>query len=394
MSAVLIAALAALGQPAAAAPAAAAPEAPAAWIQPDPSTLRRVFGVRYTRSYADFELLKTNEEEWTVPLISPDGVRLYVGTRTGILEALDLATGESLWKRTDMGTLGYGMAEFRGRVLVGSDAALVGLDPQIGKEHWRVEIEGKLAAEMTVTGTVALLPVRPNTLVAVDLVEHKVLWRVKRPTPDSITVRGQCPAVIDAARGRVYVGFSDGTLVALDKDTGSTVWVAPLGTRKDFFADVDVAPILVDDGKALLTASYNGGLFKLDAETGNRIWHQPLGRITGLVRIDRGLLVASLGSGQVAALYEANGKVRWRYKVKKGYPSQPIALEHGLVAFAVSKGPITILDAARGRPVQLITPGSGMVVPPARSGDDMVALTNEGLLLVMRRGEGGGAAAR
>lgn len=389
MGALLLAALAALGQP-----TAAAPEAPAVWVQPEADTLTRVFGVRYTRSYADFELLKTNEEEWTVPLISEDGVRLYVATRTGVLEALDLATGESLWKRDDLGTVGYGMAEFRGRVVLGSDSALVALDPQLGREHWRLDLDGKISAAMTLTGTVALVSVRPNALVAVDLVAQKVLWRIKRPTPDGITVRGQCTPGVDAARGRAYVGFSDGALLAVDIATGNTLWVTTLGIRKDFFADVDVTPLLADGGKALITASYNGGLFKLDAETGAKIWSQPLHRITGLVRIDRGLLVASLGSGQVAGLYEANGKVRWRYKVKKGYPTAPVALDPGLVAVGVSKGPLTILEAVTGRPVQLITPGSGLSVPPTRSERDLVALTNEGLLLVTRRGEGVGAAAR
>ena len=390
MRALLFAALAALGQP-----SAAGPQSPAAWVEPEADTLGRVFGIRYIRSYAEFELLKTNEEEWTVPLLSADGVRVYVATRTGVLEALDLDSGASLWKRKDMGTVGYGMAEFRGRLILGSDAALVAVDPQIGRDHGRVDLDGKISAPLTITGTVALVPVRPNSLVAVDLVANKVLWRIKRPTPDGITVRGQCPPAVDAARGRLYAGFSDGTLLAVDLATGSTVWVATLGIRKDFFADVDVTPLLVDGGKALITASYNGGLFKLDAETGQKVWSQPLTRVSGLIEAQDGLLVASLGSGQVAGVYAANGKVRWRYKVGKGYPTVPVDLGQNLVGVGVSQGPFTVLEAGSGRPVQLVAPGSGgMSVPPTVRDRDVVVLTNGGLLVVMRRGEGSGASAR
>lgn len=366
-------------------------DAPSTWVEPDPSSLRRVFGVRYKKDYSTFELLKTNAEEWTPPLISEDRSRLYVGVHTGELEALDLTSGERLWRREDMGTIGWGMREHRGHLLIGSDSSLVAVDQQLGGDAWRVDLDGKVAAPMAVTGTVAVVPVRPNAVVAVDLVSAKVLWRVKRPTPDGITVRGQCPPTIDEARGQVYVGFSDGTLLALDLRSGNTVWVAALGIKRDFFADVDVQPVMSEDGKALLTASYNGGLYKLSAEDGKQLWKQPITRVTGLVRVARGLMVATLGSGQVIGLYEENGKVRWRYKVAKGYPTTPIALEHGFVAFGVSQGALTILEVGTGRPKQLLTPGSGFSVAPDYHSPDLVGLTNEGLLLVLRYGEGVGA---
>lgn len=367
-------------------------DAPSTWVEPEAATLKNVFGLRYKRSYAAFKLLQTNAEEWTEPLISADRARIYVGTRAGVLETLDLETGESIWKRKDMGAMGYGMAEHRGFLLLGSDSSLVAVDQQIGRDRWKVDLGAKIGAAFVVTGTVAIVPIRPNALVAVDLVSGNILWRAKRPTPEGISVRGQCPPTVDAERNRVFVGFSDGTLLALDLKTGKTNWVATLGKRRDFFADVDVQPLLMDGGRALLTASYNGGLFKVDAETGKTIWQQELKRVTGLTRVEPGLIVATLGSGQVVGVYEANGKVRWRYKLNKGYPTKAVSLDHGLTAFGVSQGPLTILDTGTGRPVQLLTPGSGLSVPPVREGPDLIALSNRGLLLVMRHGQGIGVA--
>lgn len=364
-------------------------DAPSTWVEPQAQSLKKVFGLRYTRDYSEFQLLQTNAEEWTQPLISADRARIYVGTRSGVLEALDLSTGDSLWKRADMGAIGWGMQEYRGYVVLGSDSSLVAVDQQLGRDHWKVELDGKISAGVVVTGTIALAPIRPNAVVAVDLVKGEVLWRIKRPTPDGITVRGQCTPAVDPATGRAYLGFSDGTVLAVDLQTGKTLWIATLGVRRDFFADVDVQPLLTDNGKALITASYNGGLFKLDAESGREIWKQDLTRISGLTRVEPGLLVATLGSGQVAGVYEANGKVRWRYKVKKGYPTQAVSVGHGLAIFGVSKGPMTVLEVNTGRPVQLIAPGSaGQSVPPAREGSELVALTNKGMLLVLRHGAG------
>ncbi len=367
-------------------------DAPSTWVEPQAHTLKTVFGLRYKRSYASFKLLQTNAEEWTEPLISADRSRIYVGTRSGVLETLDLATGESLWKRKDMGTMGYGMAEYRGYLVLGSDSSLVAVDQQIGRDRWKVDLGAKIGAAFVVTGTVAVVPIRPNALVAVDLVSGNILWRAKRPTPEGISVRGQCPPTVDAARNRVFAGFSDGSLLSLDLVSGKTNWVATLGKRRDFFADVDVQPLLTDGGRALLTASYNGGLFKVDTETGKIIWQQDLKRVTGLTRVEPGLIVASLGSGQVAGIYEANGKVRWRYKLRRGYPTKAISLAHGLTAFGVSQGPLTVLDIGTGRPVQLLTPGSGLSVPPVVEGPDLIALSNRGMLLVLRHGAGIGVA--
>lgn len=366
----------------------------AMFTAPAPDSLRRVFGVRYKRDYGSFELLQTNQEEWTVPRISDDGARVYVGTRSGVLEALDLFSGEVLWTRRDMGTLGWGLSEFRGYLVLGSDANLVAVDQQIGRDHWKVDLGGRVSAPLTVTGTVALVPIRPNNLLAVDLVEGKVLWRFGRPTPDGISVRGQCSPTVDEARGQVYMGFSDGTLVALSLKDGTTQWVSTLGKRKDFFPDVDATPLLTTDGKGLIAASYNGGLFELDPDTGERRWAQPVERIFALTRVEPGLIAASLGNGQVVGLYEANGKVRWRYRAKSGYPTKAVDVGNGKLVFGTSRGPITVLETQTGRPVQLIDPGSGLSVAPAHRSPDLVALSNKGLLLVMRYGEGVGISGR
>ena len=40
------------------------------FVKPEPDTLRKVLGVRYTRDLSTFEFFETNVKEWTIPLIS------------------------------------------------------------------------------------------------------------------------------------------------------------------------------------------------------------------------------------------------------------------------------------------------------------------------------------
>lgn len=358
------------------------------WVRPEPSTLKKVYGLRHAFELSEFELLKNNQEEWTRPYVSADGVRMFAGARTGRLECREVGTGELLWYRNDLGAIGASMGEFRGQLVVGSDSSLLLLEQQLGQDRKKVDLSGAIGGRLTITGTVAIIPIRPNLVMAVDLVAGQELWRYKRATPDGITVRGQAAPTVDPVSRKVYAGYSDGALVALSLDKGTPLWTAQLGNARDFFADVDTQPLLVDGRAALIAASYNGGLYKLDASNGRPIWKQEIFRILGLAQASPGLLVASDGDGQVLGLFEATGKVRWRYKLKHGAPTEPVALGRSLVAVGASNGPLAILDVEEGQPVQLFNPGSGLSVAPYVRDQDLVIMTNKAGFLALRYGEG------
>lgn len=362
------------------------------FTKPEPGTLRRVLGLRFTKDLSEFDLLEINEEEWTTPLISDDNVRGFVGTRKGKLYAYDLTSGEELWKRSDMGAIGASMIEFRQKVILGSDSSLVALDQQIGKERWRLDLDAPIGGRMVRTGTIAVIPIRPNAYVAVDLLKGERIWQTKRPTPEGISVRGQAPPAIDRVRRRAYLGFSDGALVSMNLDTGGTEWVAQLGNARDFFADVDSQPQLVDGGRAVIAAAYNAGLFKVEAETGRVIWKREQTRINSLTRVGASMLVAGHGDGQVLGIGTSKGNVRWRFRFVKGAPVEPLSIGRNLVAVGCTAGPMAVLSIDDGRPVQLVNPGSGVSVPAFWDDPDLLLLSNKALLLVMRYGSGTGTA--
>jgi outer membrane protein assembly factor BamB len=366
---------------------------PAGFVRPDPSTLRKVIGVRYTRDLEGFEFFETNQEESTIPLISEDNVRAFVATRKGVLLALDVQTGEQLWRRDDMGAVGRSMIEYQQKVVLGSDSAVVALDQQIGKERWRIDVDAPIGGKIARTSSIAVIPLRPNMFVGVDLEKGERLWRVKRPTPEGITVRGQAQPTIDRSKRRAYLGFSDGALAAVDLYTGATLWTAVIGNASDFFADIDTPPVIVDEGKAVIGAAYNTGLFKLDASSGAVIWKQPNLRISGMTTAGAGLMVAVTGDRQVLGIYTENGKIRWRYKFRAGAPVDPVFIGRNQVVVGSTGGPMVVLDVDMGKPLQILSPGSsGMSVPPAWDDPDMVLLSNKGTLMVMRYGSGSNAA--
>ncbi len=357
------------------------------WVSTPESKLRKIYTPRFKSDLGRFELLKIAEEEWTRPFISDDQARLYVGSRGGMVQALSTSDGEVLWQRSDMGTIGASIVEVQGQLILGSDSDVVALARSTGETKWKLGVNGRIGGQITVYNNIAILPVRPNAFVAVDVETGEQKWRVQRQTPSGITVRGQAPATVDARRGSVYLGFSDGALMAVSVFDGANQWLVQLGKRGEFFADIDAAPLLVENGRALIVASYNGGFARINPDTGEVLLkNEALVRLNGLVDTDGGIVVGSYGDGQVLGIYAANGKVRWRYRLERGAPTPPVFLGNGLVMTGCDEGPISILKASTGRPVQVIQLASGVSQPPIHRGPFLAAMANTGLLLMFRRG--------
>jgi len=348
------------------------------------------WGVRYIVEYANFELLRINREEWTRPYIDRKGQRMFTGLRSGRLEARDLARGEVEWTRNGVGAIGAEMDDWQGNLLVGMDSALAAVDMDTGAEQWRLDLDGRISGPIVREGDTAVIPIRPNSFVAVNLSAPEISWRQKRPTPDNLTVRGQAGAYIDEARDLAAIGFSDGTLLGVSLRRGDIRWVVRLGESSEFFRDVDTTPIPTDDGKTIMVASYNSGIYKIDAERGSIVYERSLERVHAMTRAEPlDLLVASSGDGEVIGFDPDAGVVRWRYRVEEGYPTKPVAAGDGAVFVGTSKGALSVLDARTGEPEQIMSPGSGTSVPVMARDGDAVALSNKALLLVLgeRRGQ-------
>jgi outer membrane protein assembly factor BamB len=349
----------------------------------------RHFGQRFQIDLSVFELLEVHPEEWSAPFLAKNGQLVFVGTRTGDLAAFDLGQKRLLWDKREFGDIGRAMEMHGPNLLVGTDSDLVAIEARTGTEAFRVGLDGAVGGAMLVQGNRVIVPIRPNAFVSVDLVTKERVWRVRRPTPEGASVRGQAQATYDAQRKFVYLGFSDGGLMAVDEERGRTEWVQPIGRSQDFFADVDTTPILVSGGAALIVASYNTGLFSLSPDTGQRIWHRPeLLHIFGIAKVSERLVVATTGNREVLGIYPANGKVRWRYRFEEGTATVPVVVNSQLIVVGNSQGPIAVLDADTGKPVQTIQPGSGVSVPPCFRNPDLVLLTNKARLLAFQKGLG------
>ena len=186
----------------------------------------------------------------TAPIVTHD--YLYLATGEGVVYALEPATGEQRWTADLPGTLDAALA-LSGTVLYASHTAgLSALEADSGELVWTHE------TDTPAVGT-----------PAVDSDEDRDRqggWG-QRPDPDQeIDLLSLDDAQMDVDgdqthdRNQVYVGTTDGTILALEATTGEPCWDAPAsGTIVDGPTVVDDRVYIADDDGTLIAFHTSSG---------------------------------------------------------------------------------------------------------------------------------------
>jgi outer membrane protein assembly factor BamB len=209
------------------------------------------------------------------------------------------------------------------------------------------------------------LPLADGTLVALNASDGKLLWKTvaggtfsaapaadehtlyvatEYPAGETNTVRGTLRALskdtgitlwmrtlqaplrggLAAGPGAVFAGAANGGVNAFDKRTGMTIWASSYGD------EFDAQPML--DGDRLYIGSVGGWLRALNQSTGAALWHvRTRGAIRGPIAVRDGVLFFGSDDGHVYAVRADRGKMVW--KRRTGASVQAVAVvEDGVLA--------------------------------------------------------------
>jgi outer membrane protein assembly factor BamB len=149
---------------------------------------------------------------------------------------------------------------------------------------------------------------------------------------------------------RLYIGAYNGTLYALDKQTGTPLWVLRLGDT------LGASPAIVGEDLYVSVETFSppdGFVAKVDRRTGEVRWLSDwLGEqahSTPTIDPARGLVYVGANNGIVRAFAIADGRERWRFDAK-GAVKGTLALADGALYFATMSSSLWALDAATGVP--------------------------------------------
>lgn len=144
-----------------------------------------------------------------------------------------------------------------------------------------------------------------GVVIAVDAESGRTLWRQRT---DYVITGG-----VGFGNGIVLVGTENSRVVAFSEEDGSELWAAEVSS------EVLAAP--ATNGRYVVVQSVDGNLTGLDAETGAQRWSYENTvpalslRGTSAPLIVEGFVIAAMANGTVSSIAIDNGTLRWEERV-------------------------------------------------------------------------------
>jgi outer membrane protein assembly factor BamB len=245
------------------------------------------------------------------------GGRLYAMDARSRVSAFDLANGNRIWsvdltpREENAGAIGGGIAFDRGRVFAATAyGEAVALDAATGTTLWREKLTAPARVPPTVDGNLVFVVGHDNQIVALDGDSGRTVWSYTSVAEGAGIVGAGNPAV---EGGIVVAPFSSGDLVALREDSGRVAWTDSLirAQRLSSVATInDIAGSPVIDRGRVYAISHSGRMVALDLRTGDRIWEQSIGGVQA-PWVAGDFLFAITIDADLVCLSRRDGRIRW-----------------------------------------------------------------------------------
>jgi len=238
--------------------------------------------------------------------------RVYAAAVDGGVHALDLKTGQSVWRYASELPLSGGPGAGEGLVVVGSlEGDVIALDAATGTEKWKAKVGNEVLAAPAIGGGTVYVHSNDGRVTAFDAAtgERRWFYSVEVPT---LTVRGSGPVTIGP--GIVFVGNDNGNLTALSATDGGVLWSTPVAepdgrSELERMADVDGAVVI--DNTMLFATSYKNHTIAIDGPSGQIVWDRENGGPRGL-GLSNSAVVVTDPVGKVWALDKNSGASLWQ----------------------------------------------------------------------------------
>lgn len=234
--------------------------------------------------------------------------RVVFGSLDEHLYALFLSSGQRAWAFRTRGRIYCSPRTGYGHVFVGSDdGVFYAINALSGREAWRVDIGSRIRSSPRISEELIYFGSEDGLIHALNL-SGETRWRFvcKRAVVSS-------PAL---AEGLVVVGSQDWSVYAIDANSGWSAW------RYRTNNAVISSPAV--DKSAVYVGSADGALHAIDLFSGQRRWRfEAGGQVNSSPAVYRAAIYFGCNDGHVYSVDMASGRLRWKLQTAGPVPGSP-----------------------------------------------------------------------
>jgi outer membrane protein assembly factor BamB len=312
---------------------------------------------------------------------------IYTADYEGRIAAVDAASGEKRWQmKTDLPFSGGPGIDGNLLVMGTIDGQVQAFNAETGSNLWQTRVSSEVLAAPAIGDNIVVVRSIDGRVFGLDASNGNRLWIHDRSVP-LLTLRGNAQLLVRA--GAVFVGYDDGTIVALKIQDGSVAWeqsfVNPEGrTELDRLADIGDQMVMV--ASDLIVSSYKSRVTSLAADSGRLLWFKDIASQTG-VQVDRVNLAISDRNGEVWLLDRRNGSTMWKQDQLLNRQLTRPAFYGGQMVVGDKEGYLHWIDVESGNFVARVREGKhGFAGAPLSIGTTLYVLTHDGNLAAYRAG--------
>lgn len=312
---------------------------------------------------------------------------LYAADHKGRISAISAENGNRLWEnKTDLPFSSPPGVNGPLLVIGTIDGQVQAFSADSGSELWQTRVSSEVLAAPAIADGIVVVRCIDGRVFGLDASNGNRIWIHDRSVP-LLTLRGNASLITYA--GDVFIGYDDGTVVALNIDDGRVVWeqtfVNPEGrTELDRLADVGDQMVMV--ASDLIVSSYKSRVTALAAQSGRLLWFKDIPSATG-VQVERTNLAMSDRNGEVWLLDRRNGSTMWKQDQLLNRGLTRPAFYTNYMVVGDFEGYLHWIDMETGRFVARVREGrDGFAGAPIAVGTTLYVMTNDGTLAAYRAG--------
>lgn len=339
--------------------------------------------VALTPKIAGRQVWSTRLDAVRFPLVlALAGGRVYAAASSGSVAAFDVDSGREIWRAQAGGEVAAGVgSDGRYASVVTRANEVVTFDD--GKEVWRARVRSRVATPPLVAGERVFVLAVDRSVEAFDAVDGRRLWRLQRPG-DPLTLAQ--PGVLAPFHNTLLVGQGP-RLAGVDPLNGRLQWELPIasprGTNEvERLADL-VGPAL-RQGERVCARAFQAAVGCADLARGTVLWSRNVGG-TDPVGGDAERIYGADAVDRVSAWKAETGDVLWTNEQLLNRGLSGVLAAGTTVVAGDREGYVHFLAAASGEmQLRLPTDGSAVVGTPVLAGTTILVATAGGGLYAFR----------